>query len=107
MSAYSEVIALISTEQTGTDAAGDPLIQETYTEVFAKLKSIRQSEFYQAAAVGLKPEIMFELRDYLDYDDQQILEHEGIRYRVLRTFRAGIRLELTCTREVSKHGRTS
>lgn len=102
----TELITLI-TQQRGVDAYGDAVLVETSREVFAEIASVGLKEFYQAAAVGLQPELRFILQDYLDYEGEQLLEHNGTRYRVLRTYRTGQRLELTCTREVNTDGRTS
>lgn len=96
----SEVLILIK-QTHGTDDFGDPVVTETTREVFGRLSSIGQSEFYQAHAVGLKPELKFVLADYLDFEDETLVEHLGQRYRVLRTFRNGQELELTLYREVS------
>lgn len=63
-------------------------------EVFAELRSIGQSEFYQAQATGYKPELKFVLADYLDYDGETLVEYTSTLYRVLRTFRAGQSLEI-------------
>lgn len=96
----NEVISLI--QQThGVDDYGDPVITETAREVFVKLGSIGQKEFYQAHAVGLQPEVKFVLADYLDFDGEERVEHNGVRYRVLRTYRKGQELELTVYREVN------
>lgn len=96
----SEVLTLIQ-QTRGVDDYGDPVITETTREVFAKLGSIGQKEFYQAHAVGLQPELKFVLADYLDYDDEPMVEHNGQRYRILRTYRKGQELELTVYREVN------
>ena len=96
----NEVITLI--QQThGVDDYGDPVITETARDVFAKLGSIGQKEFYQAHAVGLQPEVRFILSDYLDYEGESLVQYEGQRYRVLRTYRKGQELELTVYREVN------
>lgn len=95
-----EVLTLI--QQThGVDDYGDPKITEVKNDVFARLASIGQKEFYQAHAVGLQPELKFILSDYLDYNGEKLVEHEGQRYRVLRTYRAGLELELVVYREVN------
>ena len=96
----NEVLTLIKQTQ-GVDDYGDPVITETTREVFAKLGSIGQKEFYQAHAVGLQPEVKFVLADYLDYEGETLAEHDGRRYRVLRTYRKGQELELTVYREVN------
>jgi SPP1 family predicted phage head-tail adaptor len=95
-----EILTLITATQR-TDEYGDPVTEEARREVFARLASIGQKEFYQAHAVGLQPELKFVLADYLDYDGEQLVEHNGQRYRVLRTYRAGQELELVVYREVN------
>lgn len=96
----NEVLTLIS-QTHGTDEYGDPKLKELSREVFARLASVGQKEFYEAHAVGLKPELKFVLTDYLDYEGETLAEHNGIRYRVLRTYRKGQELELTVYREVN------
>ena len=71
-------------------------------QVFCEAASIGQKEFYQAHATGLKPEIKFRLADYLDYQDEKIVLYAGKRYRVLRTYRSGQTLEITCYAEVNQ-----
>ena len=82
----------------GKDPYGDPAMELKLSDaVFAEQKSIGQSEFYQAQTAGQKPEIKFKLTDYMDYQGQRYLIHEGIRYTVLRTYRTvGNELEITC-----------
>ena len=96
----NEVLLLIQQTQ-GEDEYGDPVVTETAREVFAKLGSIGQKEFYQAHAVGLQPEMKFVLADYLDYEGEALAEYDGQRYRILRTYRNGKELELTLYREVN------
>lgn len=100
-----DILTLIRTDGT-LDEYGDPVIVETRREVFCEQMSIGQKEFYQAHAVGLQPEIKFRLADFLDYEDETLVEHEGQRYRVLRTYRTGRELEITCYREVNPYGST-
>ena len=96
----TDVLTLIKLV-SGVDGYGDPTITESAREVFCGARSIGQKEFYQAQAVGLQPEVKFFLADYLDYDDEPVVEHDGQRYRVLRTYRSGQELEITCYREVN------
>lgn len=94
-----EVLTLIQ-QTREADKYGDPVVRETSREVFARMASVSQREFYQAHAVGFQPELRFVLADYLDYENEPVVIFEGVRYRVLRTYRSGYSLELTCTREV-------
>lgn len=70
----------------------------TKREVFAGLRSVGQTEFYQSRATGYKPELKFVLADHLDYNDETIIQHEGKFYRVVRTYRTGQELEIVVTR---------
>ena len=96
----NEILALIS-QIRGVDEYGDPTTEETSRVVFCRMASIGQKEFYQAQAVGLQPEMKLVLADYLDYDGETLVEYNGQRYRVLRTYRTGQELELVVYREVN------
>lgn len=102
----NEILTLI--QQThGVDDYGDPVITETERTLFCREASVGQREFYQAHAVGLKPEIKLVIADYLDYHGEQLLYYvpkgmtEPELFRVLRTYRTGQELELVCYREVN------
>jgi SPP1 family predicted phage head-tail adaptor len=96
----NDILKLIS-QARGVDEYGDPVLQESAREVFCGVRSIGGKEFYQAQAVGLQPEVKFVLADYLEYSRETLVEHDGQRYRVLRTYRKGKELELTCYQEVN------
>ena len=96
----NDVLTLIQ-QIRSVDEYGDPAITETHRDVFCRLASIGQKEFYQAHAVGLQPEMKFVLADYLDYNGEQLAQYDGQIYRVLRTYRTGHELELVVYREVN------
>lgn len=102
---YNEMIKLVR-QETQIDRYGDTKTVPIITEVFAELRSIGQSEFYQAAAVGLRPEVKFVLPDYMDYDGQMIVLYQPYEarneetYSVIRTYRSGNEIELVCRRGV-------
>ena len=83
---YNEVIKLMDVT-TATNPAGDVIETITKKEVFAKVKSVWMKEHYAALGVGLKPELVFVLADYYDYDDQEFIEYEDKRYTILRVDR--------------------
>ena len=91
---YNEVINLISYDEVTTPGGIVKRI-ETPHEVLCNVLSITQSEVYQAAASGLKPEYKFELADYLDYNNEKEVEFNGVRYSIKRTYRNGRQLEIT------------
>lgn len=102
---YDNVIKLVA-ESKEQNEYGDTISTETEKIVFADLRSIGQSEFYQAQAVGLKPEIKFVLADYLDYSNEKKLkykafnEEEEQEYSIIRTYRSNNQIELVCKRGV-------
>lgn len=73
-------------------------------EVFCRMASIGQREYYEAQAVDVYPECKFILADYLDYDNERLCEYDGQRYRVLRTYRTGQELEIVVTRASAEEG---
>lgn len=77
---------------------------ETSRTVFCDLRSIGQKEFYEASARDFYPEKKFVLADYLEYEGEQLVEYDGRRYRVLRTFRTGQELEIVVTRASAEEG---
>lgn len=93
---YKDVINLISIART-RNANGYPEDTETSTQVFANVKSVRQSEFYDALRAGLNPTITFEVFSP-DYDGQKYIEYDGVRYKVERCYiNSGETAELTCS----------
>lgn len=65
--------------------------------IFANKKSVRQTEFYQALATGIKPEIVFEVQ-CIEYNDEPKVRTNGKEYHVIRTFsKNGERIELVCS----------
>lgn len=73
-------------------------------EVFCGLRSIGQKEFYEASATDFHPELKFVLADYLDYANEALVGHNGQRYRVLRTYRTGMELEIVVERAAAEEG---
>ena len=81
----------------------DGILQEVKTysarEVYAQVQSIARAEWFEAGRNGLKPDISFVMRKY-DYNGEKIVEWNGVRYGVYRTFLArGSRIELYCEKK--------
>ena len=91
---YDDPIILVSYDEIPSQSGIVKRIEKR-REVFCDERSITQTEFYQAAASGLKPEHKFVLADYLDYEGEKDVEYEGVRYSIKRTFRNGKELEIT------------
>lgn len=92
----NEIITLIL-RTPGTDTVAK-------RDVFARTASIGMTEFYQANAQDIHPEAKFILTDYLDYNGETLLDWNGQRYRILRTYRTGQELELVVVRASYEEG---
>lgn len=93
----NEVLTLIK-RTPGTD-------EISKRDVFCAMASVGMREFYQAHAVDVHPEAKFVLADYLDYNDETLADHNGTRYRILRTYRTGQELELVVVRASAEEAR--
>lgn len=96
---YNEVIKLVSyTDTEDIDEYGDVITIRNERPVFAMVKSVGMKEFYQAQSLGLKPEIVFVLSDYLEYSEEKEVIYKDVVYKVLRTYmKSSNELEITCT----------
>ena len=95
---YNDVITLLAVTEAENDI-GDLIETVTRKDVFAEVRSIGMKESYESLSVGLKPEMTFVLADYYDYDGQEFVEYNSVRYRVFRTYRKRTNeLEITVTR---------
>ena len=98
---FRDVVKLISITVAENDM-GDIIETPVEREVFADKQSIRQSEFYQAAATGLRPELMFVVRS-IDYEGEPKLKYNGKEYTIIRTYdKDGELTELVCQGVVNK-----
>lgn len=100
---WNEVIELVK-ETARTNEMGDPVTKLTYRIVYADKKGVRQSEFYQANAIGLKPELMYVINEH-DYEGERLIRvDKKLLYDIIRTYPAKNEgLELVCSRVVNKN----
>lgn len=64
--------------------------RKTETEprkVFAQVESVTRSEFFEGGRNGLNPELRF-IVFFADYHGETIIEYNGVRYGVYRTYQA-------------------
>ena len=72
-------------------------------EVFCNSKGIKRNEFYQAQAVGIKPELCIEIKAD-EYNREEYFEFDGHMYNILRTYPTkNENLELICTALVNEN----
>lgn len=103
---FDDVIKLLSRTDT-VNKYGDTVSTFTERTVFAEVKSVGQTEFYQAQAIGLKPEIKFVIADFADYGGEKQLKYKPFggteqTYDILRTYRNKINLEIVCKRGIDE-----
>lgn len=61
-------------------------VTETKRKVYCNVKSVGQSEVYQAQAAGLNPELKLILAHAFEYKGEKIAEFRGERYGIIRTY---------------------
>lgn len=80
----SNVIKLIA-ETKVQDSNGVWRVTETERQVFCQVDSVTRSEFFEAGRNGLNPEFRMTMF-FADYEGERIVEYEGNRYSVYRTY---------------------
>lgn len=90
---------------SGQDSDGFPAdpVETVRQNIFANKMSAGSGEFYRAAQAGYTVDKVFEIRK-IEYQDENFLEYEGDRYRILRTYEKGEDIELVCLARGDDHG---
>lgn len=94
---WNKVIRLGNLEET--IVKGEPVQSYVWRDVFANKRSVKQSEFYQAASVGLKPEIVLEVKS-IDFNNDEKVQYNNKEYFIIRSYDKGEVTELTVTSHV-------
>lgn len=81
---YDSTATLIGYGTPSYDEYGNEVVIESRSEVFVQPRGVYQSEFYNAAQLGLKPSVTLFLSNREDYEGQKVLEFEGKEYNVIR-----------------------
>ena len=66
------------------DEYGNEILPVVETQVYVQPRGVYQSEFYNAAQLGLKPSITFFIANRYDYEGQKIVTYNGLDYEVIR-----------------------
>lgn len=82
-----DVIKLIPITKAKDARGVDKKVEGTPREVFCKTSGITRREFFDGGRNGLNPERVFYVFAE-DYEGETIIEHEGKRYSVYRTFKS-------------------
>ena len=70
----------------------------------ARKSEITQREYFQAAAIGLKPQAVFTVRVEYYHGEDRLTTHRGEVLAIYRSFRDGDWCELYCERRAGIHG---
>lgn len=85
MCAMYDGIAILKRYGDSTfDSEGNEVTPVAETEVFVQPRGVYQSEYYNAAQIGLKPSLTLFLSNREDYSDEKVLTYEGKEYSVIR-----------------------
>jgi len=86
MNKWSDKITLIKENQNGQDDDGFPIYEEdTTTEVFCNLQSVKATEFFQAAEQGVNAIYTAVIHSY-EYSGERLAEYDGNVYMVYRAY---------------------
>lgn len=91
---WRDVLYLITVDYIKNDM-GDLIEVTDERLVYCNKQSIKQSEFYQAQATGLRPELQFEIRS-MEYGGEKLIRFNELEYNVIRTYDKGEQIELVC-----------
>lgn len=90
-----DVMTLI-TETVTRDDLGIEKVTETRRDVLCEVSSITASEMAAYGQKGLKPEK--QLKTFRgNYEGEELVEYQGVKYRVYRTYEDGMKVELYLT----------
>lgn len=90
-----DVITLVGETPAAHGVFSAPAVSER--KVYCSVRSVGMQEAYQAMANGLHPTYVFAISDFKDYEGEKILRFHGKNFRVIRTYRTGFGIELTCS----------
>ena len=98
---WNHEITLTAKQIIGKDKLKQNITEEVKTVLLCRKKSITRSEFYQANQAGIRPSLVVGIHNF-EYDNQELAEFEGKRYRILKTYPVDLEtLELTMTEKLS------
>lgn len=95
----NDICNLINLENKQDDI-GNWIAKENTKQVFCEKSSVFQNEFYKAGVLGYKAELKLKLWKS-DYNSETVVEFDGTRYDVYRTYINGDFIELYLKNSIS------
>lgn len=96
---YFKNVGYLMKEQKTLDQKNRPKVSYTESIFYCNEKSIGQSEFYQSASVGFKPEIKLETK-LINLTEVTHVKYNDVIYKILRIYKKEDIIELTLTSTV-------
>lgn len=91
-------VSLVSQTFTVNDA-GDSIATDATRTVYAEVHSVGMKRKIEAEQIGLKIAFVFVLSNVAEYNGEEILEYEGVRYNIVNAYTTKEqRVELTTAR---------
>lgn len=81
---YDGIATLYAIKQGVADEYGNVVEVYESRDVYVMPRGVYQSEYYNAAQLGIHPSITFIIANRADYNDEKIVKYEGKEYRVVR-----------------------
>lgn len=81
---YDGIAILYGDAVTGYDEYGNATVTRSETQIYVLPRGVYQSEYYNAAQLGLKPSLTLYVSNRLDYSGQKSLLYDGKVYEVIR-----------------------
>lgn len=103
---YDSIAILKSNPVATYDSDGNETLTYTDRTVYVQPRGVYQSEFYNAATLGLQPSITLTLTNKADYDGEKLLEFESKLYNVIRADWTAQRdgISLICEERIGEDG---
>lgn len=80
----ADVVILYGETPRAHGVLDDPIL--TSRTVYCEVKSVSQTEAYQARATGLNPEYRLVLSHSFEYKGEKLCMFRGIQYNIIRTY---------------------
>lgn len=95
-----DVTCVLLASSFQSDSIGVPLDTQTRKEIpIIRVEDVYEKEFYDASERGFKPSLRLRI-SALNYDGEEELEYQGIKYSIIRTQDLIDELILVCERKV-------
>lgn len=81
----ADVVTLIKSEEVGKNDFGQTEYREIKRDVFCLVGDVRQSEFFTAQQIGIKPSNML-VTNPINYEGEEYVEFRSRKFKVYRTY---------------------